>query len=34
MLADFRQAWHKEMTGKTIPQLWENIKLSFADYSD
>lgn len=27
ILADFRQAWHEAMTGKTIPvaQLWEGI---------
>lgn len=27
ILADFRQAWHESMTGKTIPvaQLWEGI---------
>jgi hypothetical protein len=27
MLADFRQAWHEAMTGKTISvaQLWEGI---------
>ena len=28
VLADFRQAWHEAMTGKTIPssQLWEGIE--------
>ncbi|MFB2979781.1 hypothetical protein ACE1CM_26870 [Microseira sp. BLCC-F43] len=28
ILADFRQAWHEAMTGKTIPvsQLWEGIE--------
>jgi hypothetical protein len=27
ILADFRQAWHEAMTGKTIPvaQIWEGI---------
>jgi hypothetical protein len=27
VLADFRQAWHEAMTGKTIPvaQIWEGI---------
>jgi hypothetical protein len=36
MLADFRQAWHEAMTGQTIPisQLWDDIKLSLADYSE
>jgi hypothetical protein len=28
VLADFRQAWHEAMTGKTIPvaQLWEGLE--------
>ncbi|MEH2277430.1 MAG: hypothetical protein V7K40_22240 [Nostoc sp.] len=28
VLADFRQAWHKAMTGQTIPvaQLWEGLE--------
>jgi hypothetical protein len=28
VLADFRQAWHEAITGKTIPvaQLWEEIE--------
>ncbi|MEG4321706.1 MULTISPECIES: hypothetical protein [unclassified Microcoleus] len=28
ILADFRQAWHEAMTGKTIPvsQIWEGIE--------
>ncbi len=28
VLADFRQAWHEAMTGKTIPvaQLWEELE--------
>jgi uncharacterized protein YrzB (UPF0473 family) len=28
VLADFRQAWHEAMTGKTIPvsQMWEGLE--------
>ncbi len=29
ILADFRQAWHEAMTGKTIPiaRVWEDIEI-------